>query len=269
MLAAPSVRKRLMTVPSRRCVLVAVFRSAQREQRAELSAQLLATATAEGAPAVAPLRAEALRLRPCLLSAVFIAAGALELELPSYPERQHLAELVLSLRTSLPAGWREELPEAGLPRYQHEQQPVSAHGPVAYSCALCGLAGGSHPFRAEVAERMDAAHSRAEQLLARRDASEGVQWDDSLYEQDSDEEEEALLALAAVGRARRAVPSAHGNQRLALPGHGAADWDPSERQPRRPRRRSRASSTRNSIESTDSRPRRPTMASADATLLHQ
>jgi hypothetical protein len=140
-------------------------------------------AMGEGAGAITAVRVEALRLRPCALPAVFIAAGALELDLPEHTERAHLAEFVLSLRTTLPVGWRE----------QAQLDPLTGDEVgVSYSCAFSGLQGSVHPFRLETSARMDAATARAEELLAAHDEAEGVQWDDRLY---ADEEEERQLAF--------------------------------------------------------------------------
>jgi len=185
--------------PARRR-LIRHHRRAMRERRVELCSHVLAVATAEGASALTGLRAEALRLRPCSLSAVFTAAGALELGLPERPERLHLAELVLSLRPNLPVSWREGVGEA----------TGSPGGGVLYACALTGQEESRHPLRLEMGARLDAATARAEVLLVESDSAEGVQWDDGQYASEEEEEEEedytAAGGLLAVPHFGPAVP---------------------------------------------------------------
>jgi hypothetical protein len=126
------------------------------------------TATEELVDAVQPACAETLRLRPLALPHLFVAAGALSLDLRVHKERAFLAAFVLALRPTLPVGWHAHADAAG--------------GPTrSYTCAFSLLDDSLHPFVLEMGERLDAASARAVEMLLEKDADEGVVWDDARY----------------------------------------------------------------------------------------
>lgn len=96
-------------------------------------------------------------MRPCPVPDIFIAAGALEIDLPTQPEMAWVAEFLLSQHATLPAGWEEYDVIDGL-----SGQPT---GTVKYRNQISGDEGLPHPFRIEVATLLHEVEARAKQLL--------------------------------------------------------------------------------------------------------
>lgn len=112
------------------------------------------------------LRAQVIRQLPCPVPQIFIAAGALDIDLTVGTEMAWLAEGILSRHLTLPAGWEEDLgDELGI---------ASRAG--RFRNTISGESNLSHPFRVEIATTLAAVDARAaetlEEAVAAMDAEE-------------------------------------------------------------------------------------------------
>jgi hypothetical protein len=112
------------------------------------------------------LRAQAIRQLPCPVPQIFIAAGALDIDLTAGTEMAWLAEGILSRHLTLPAGWEEDLGD--------DLGVASRAG--RFRNSISGESNLPHPFRVEIATMLAAVDARAaetlEEAVAAMDAEE-------------------------------------------------------------------------------------------------